>query len=428
MAADTLAEDRPAAGVSDGALIAATAAQVGTPFWLYDAARIEAQIERLRGFDAIRYAQKANSNLHVLRVMRRNGVKVDAVSNGEISRALAAGYEPGGDDIVFTADLFDRSTLERVVALNIPVNCGSPDMIDQIAAVSPGHRIWLRVNPGFGHGHSNKTNTGGPFSKHGIWHEELPALAPRIKAAGLDLVGLHMHIGSGVDYGHLERVGDAMIDAYRALGLPVRAVSAGGGLSVPYRDGGAEIDTEAYIENWNSARLAIQQHQNMPVEMEIEPGRFLVAAAGCLVAEVRAVKRVADRHFVMVDAGFNDLARPSMYGSYHRIGFVDAEGKPVTGDTHPVAVAGPLCESGDVFTQGEGGVVEFRDLPLPRVGDFCVFADAGAYGSAMSSNYNSRPLIPEVMVDGGEVRMARRRQSMEELLSLEDGEPVSLLL
>lgn len=428
MAADTLAEDRPAAGLSDGALIVATAAQVGTPFWLYDAARIEAQIARLRGFDAIRYAQKANSNLHVLRIMRRNGVKVDAVSNGEISRALAAGYEAGGDDLVFTADLFDRSTLERVVALNIPVNCGSPDMIDQIASASPGHRIWLRVNPGFGHGHSNKTNTGGPFSKHGIWHEELSALAPRIKAAGLDLVGLHMHIGSGVDYGHLERVGDAMIDAYRALGMPVRAVSAGGGLSVPYRDGGAEIDTESYVENWNSARLAIQQHQNMPVEMEIEPGRFLVAAAGCLVAEVRAVKRVAERYFVMVDAGFNDLARPSMYGSYHRIGFVDAEGQPVTGETHSLAVAGPLCESGDVFTQGEGGVVEFRDLPLPRVGDFCVFADAGAYGAAMSSNYNSRPLIPEVVLDGGEVRLARRRQSMEELLSLEDGEPVSLTL
>lgn len=428
MAADTLAEDRPAAGLSDGALIVATAAQVGTPFWLYDAARIEAQIARLRGFDAIRYAQKANSNLQILRIMRRNGVKVDAVSNGEISRALAAGYEAGGDDLVFTADLFDRSTLERVVALNIPVNCGSPDMIDQIASASPGHRIWLRVNPGFGHGHSNKTNTGGPFSKHGIWHEELSALAPRIKAAGLDLVGLHMHIGSGVDYGHLERVGDAMIDAYRALGMPVRAVSAGGGLSVPYRDGGAEIDTESYVENWNSARLAIRQHQSMPVEMEIEPGRFLVAAAGCLVAEVRAVKRVAERYFVMVDAGFNDLARPSMYGSYHRIGFVDAEGQPVTGETHSLAVAGPLCESGDVFTQGEGGVVEFRDLPLPRVGDFCVFADAGAYGAAMSSNYNSRPLIPEVVLDGGEVRLARRRQSMEELLSLEDGEPVSLTL
>lgn len=426
MAVETETADRLGTGEQDGALITALAAKVGTPFWLYDGNRIERQIERLRGFDTIRYAQKANSNLELLRIMRRNGVKIDAVSNGEITRALAAGYEAGSDDLVFTADIFDRPTLERVAELGIPVNCGSPDMIDQIAAVSPGHRIWLRINPGFGHGHSNKTNTGGPFSKHGIWHEELPELAPRITAAGLDLVGLHMHIGSGVDYGHLERVGDAMIEAYRALGLPVRAVSAGGGLSVPYRDGGKEIDTAHYIEKWDSARLAIQQHQSAPVEMEIEPGRFLVAAAGCLVAEVRAVKRVAERYFVVVDAGFNDLARPAMYGSYHRIGFVDAAGAPVTGDSHPVAVAGPLCESGDVFTQGEGGVVEFRDMPLPKVGDFCVFADAGAYGAAMSSNYNSRPLIPEVVIDGGEVRLARRRQTMDDLLSLEARESLSL--
>lgn len=426
MAAASDTSTRLGAGERDGALITALAAKVGTPFWLYDAARIESQIARLRGFDTIRYAQKASSNLDLLRVMRRNGVKIDAVSNGEITRALAAGYEAGGDEIVFTADIFDRPTLQRVAELGIPVNCGSPDMIDQIAAVSPGHRIWLRINPGFGHGHSNKTNTGGPFSKHGIWHEELPELGPRIKAAGLELVGLHMHIGSGVDYGHLERVGDAMIEAYRALGMPVQAVSAGGGLSVPYRDGGSEIDTDHYVKQWDSARLAIQQHQGSPVQMEIEPGRFLVAAAGCLVAEVRAVKKVAERYFVVVDAGFNDLARPAMYGSYHRMGFVDASGAPVSGAAHPVAVAGPLCESGDVFTQGDGGVVEFRDMPLPSVGDFCVFADAGAYGAAMSSNYNSRPLIPEVMIDGGEVRLARRRQTMDELLALEAGEALSL--
>ena len=418
--------DRLGTGPKDGALITALAAKVGTPFWLYDAARIEGQIARLRGFDTIRYAQKANSNLDLLRIMRRNGVKVDAVSNGEITRALAAGYQAGGDEIVFTADIFDRPTLQRVAELGIPVNCGSPDMIDQIATVSPGHKIWMRINPGFGHGHSNKTNTGGPFSKHGIWHEELPALGDRIKAAGLDLVGLHMHIGSGVDYGHLEKVGDAMIEAYRQLGMPIRAVSAGGGLSVPYRDGGSEIDTDHYVKQWDSARLAIQQHQGSPIEMEIEPGRFLVAAGGCLVAEVRAVKKVAERYFVVVDAGFNDLARPAMYGSYHRMGFVDGTGTPVAGKPHPVAVAGPLCESGDVFTQSEGGVVEFRDMPLPSVGDFCVFADAGAYGAAMSSNYNSRPLIPEVVVDGGAVRLARRRQTMEELLALETGEDLAL--
>lgn len=418
-----MASDGDRGGTRDGALIGRLAERIGTPFWLYDAARIEQQIGRLGGFDAVRYAQKASSNLELLRVMRRNGVKIDAVSLGEIERALAAGYQAArdGDEIVFTADIFDRPTLARVVELGIPVNCGSPDMIDQIAAVSPGHRIWLRINPGFGHGHSNKTNTGGPSSKHGIWHADLPDLAPRIQAAGLDLVGLHMHIGSGVDYEHLERVGDAMVDAYRSLGLPIRAISAGGGLSIPYRAGGAEIDTGHYVEKWEAARRSIQQFQGSPVHLEIEPGRFLVAAAGCLVAEVRAVKRVAERYFVIVDAGFNDLVRPAMYGSYHRIKFVSGDGSPVVGAEAPVAVAGPLCEAGDVFTQGDAGVVEFRDLPLPTVGDFCVMEDAGAYGAAMSSNYNSRPLIPEVVLDGNRIRLARRRQTVAELLALEEG-------
>jgi diaminopimelate decarboxylase len=395
-----------ASNAEHGDLIVQLAGAVGTPFWVYDAARVEAQIARLRGFDVIRYAQKANSNLELLRVMRRNGVLVDAVSLGEIERAQAAGYRAGPgaedaehDEIVFTADIIDRPTLAKVVELNIPVNCGSPDMVDQIAAASPGHRIW---------------------------HEDLPDLASRIRASGLDLVGLHMHIGSGVDYEHLERVGDAMVDAYRALGLPIRAISAGGGLSVPYRDGAQEIDADHYTGTWEAARRTIQQSQGAPVSLEIEPGRFLTAAAGSLVAEIRAVKRVADRHFVIVDAGFNDLARPAMYGSYHRIAFLRADGTPVTGQTADVAVAGPLCESGDVFTQGEAGVVQFRSMPLPAVGDLCVFADAGAYGAAMSSNYNSRPLIPEVVVDRGVARLARRRQTMADLLALEEGADLAL--
>ncbi len=402
-------------------LLPGLAAKVGTPFWLYDAAAIERQIAQLRAFDVIRYAQKANNNLEVLRVMRRNGVLVDAVSLGELERALAAGYrtEADGEEIVVTADILDRPTLKRVAELGVPVNCGSPDMIDQIGAASPGHRVWLRVNPGFGHGHSQKTNTGGPSSKHGIWHEDLPGLRQRIADSGVEVVGLHMHIGSGVDYGHLERVGDAMVESYRSLGVPVRAVSSGGGLSVPYHPGDAEIDAEHYFRLWDDARNTIQQFQGSPVKVEIEPGRFLMAAAGCLVAEVRAVKRVADRHFVLIDAGFNDLLRPAMYGSFHRIDFLRSDGEAVTGEPVPVAVAGPLCESGDVFTQAEGGVVQFRDMPLPAVGDYCVFRDAGAYGAAMSSNYNARPLIPEVMLDGDRVKLVRRRQTIEELLALE---------
>lgn len=412
--------------ITDGR-VAELAATVPTPFWIYDAQAIERQVERLRAFDVIRYAQKANSNLAVLRIMRRNGVLVDAVSNGEITRAAAAGYDLGAadDQVVFTADILDRETLDRVVADRVPVNCGSPDMIDQIGQARPGHPVWLRINPGFGSGHSAKTNTGGPASKHGIWHENLADAMALIDRHGLDLAGVHMHIGSGVDYAHLENVCTAMIDTVRQVGRPIRAISAGGGLSVPYDDDGSEVDTAHYFQLWDTARQAVSEICGQRVKLEIEPGRFLVAGAGKLVAEVRAVKPVADKFYTLVDAGFNELMRPAMYGAHHDIGFVDRQGDRRGNDPVAMAVGGPLCESGDIFTQADGGLVQFRTLPRPHVGDLAVFEDAGAYGATMSSNYNSRPLAAEIMIDKGQTTLIRRRQTVAELLALEEGAPLT---
>ena len=406
--------------------LAALALLHGTPLWVYDAFTIERQIAALRQFDVIRFAQKASSNTHILRLMRHLGVMVDAVSLGEIERALAAGFAPGVTDghaeIVFTADLLDRATLSRVAELGVAVNCGSIDMLDQLGAVSPGHPVWLRINPGFGHGHSNKTNTGGEHSKHGIWHTDLPLACARLRANGLHLMGLHMHIGSGVDYCHLQQVCGAMVAlaaSVQALGLDVQAISAGGGLSIPYQAGEPQIDTAHYFALWDAARLQIAALLGHPVTLELEPGRYLVAESGVLVSEVRAIKQMGSRQFVMVDAGFSDLMRPCMYGSFHGMTLIHADGQPVTGALQDSVVGGPLCESGDVFTQGEGGVVLTRPLPAAQVGDWLVLHDTGAYGASMSSNYNSRPLIPEVLIEDGQPRLIRRRQTMAELLALE---------
>lgn len=409
-------------------MVSGLAAKMPTPFWVYDAQAIERQIDHLRAFDVIRYAQKANSNLAVLQVMRRNGVLVDAVSNGEISRALAAGYPLGAtdDQVVFTADILDRETLARVVADNVPVNCGSPDMLAQIGQAKPGHKVWLRINPGFGSGHSAKTNTGGPASKHGIWHENLAESLTLIDRYELDLLGLHMHIGSGVDYSHLENVCASMIDTVRQLARPISAISAGGGLSVPYTDDGSVVDTAHYFDLWDKARNAVSEICGRRVKLEIEPGRFLVAGAGKLVAEVRAVKPVADNFYTLVDAGFNELMRPAMYGAHHDIGFVDRGGIRRQGNPVDMAVGGPLCESGDIFTQADGGLVQFRSLPKPQVGDLAIFEDTGAYGATMSSNYNSRPLAAEFMIDHGQTSLIRRRQTVAELLALEKAEPFLL--
>lgn len=395
-------------------------ARYGTPLWVYDAAVIRQRIQALKSFDTIRYAQKACSNTHILRLMREEGVVVDSVSPGEIDRALRAGYSSGGEhpEIVFTADLIEPSTIAKVIEHHIPVNAGSIDMLHQLGAVAPGHPVWLRINPGFGHGHHNKVNTGGESSKHGIWHKDLPLAMEAIRKYGLRLVGLHMHIGSGVDYEHLERVSHTMVALVKSAGHDIEAISTGGGLSVNYRDTDPVVDTANYFGVWDAARREIEAFLGHPVGLEIEPGRYLMAEAGLLLARVMATKAMGRNHFVLVDAGFNDLMRPAMYGSYHAISVVPLDG----GVRNPrkTLVAGPLCESGDVFTQEEGGVVSPRLMPAAEVGDLVVFHDTGAYGAAMSSNYNSRPLAAEVLLDGDSERLIRRRQTIEDLMSLEE--------
>ncbi|MCW5238840.1 diaminopimelate decarboxylase [Verminephrobacter eiseniae] len=395
-----------------------------TPLWVYDAATIAERIARLARFDTIRFAQKACSNIHILALMRAQGVLVDAVSRGEILRALAAGYQTGAQpaQIVFTADLFDAATLACVIEHRVPVNAGSMDMLHQLGPRSPGHPVWLRINPGFGHGHSHKTNTGGEHSKHGIWHTDLPAALAAIRQHGLDLVGLHMHIGSGVDYRHLAQVCDAMVAlvrGVRAAGHDLRAMSTGGGLSVPYRSGDPVVDTAHYHGLWEAARQQAQAIIGHPLTLEIEPGRYLVAESGVLLAAVCATKKVGGNHFVLLDAGFNELLRPSMYGSYHAMSLLRRDGASAAG--RPTVVAGPLCEAGDVFTQSGDGLVLPRDLPPAEVGDLLLIHDTGAYGATMSSNYNTRPLSAEALVEGAQARLIRRRQTVDELLALELG-------
>lgn len=391
----------------------------GTPLWVYDAAIIRKNIANLGKFDVVRFAQKACSNTYILRLMRGAGVVVDAVSKGEIERAFVTGYT--ADDIVFTADVMDRETLAFIVTHNITVNAGSIDMLTQLGEIHAGHHpVWLRINPGFGHGHSNKTNTGGETSKHGIWHTDIARALAAVKKHGLHLAGIHMHIGSGVDYTHLSAVCDAMVDIILRYKIDVPAISAGGGLSVPYQASESAIDTDHYFTLWDAARIKIAKHLGHDVTLEIEPGRYLVAESGILITEIRAVKDMGSLHYILCDAGFTELVRPVLYGSYHEMRIVDAKGISRGGTKIPTVVAGPLCESGDVFTQTEGGVLTTRDLPPAQVGDFLVIKNTGAYGASMSSNYNSRPYCPEVLVDGEVVTLIRRRQTMAELLALEE--------
>jgi len=391
--------------------------QFGTPCYLYDAAKIRERIADLRAFDVIRYAQKACSNLAILDLVRRSGVLVDAVSAGEVRRALAAGYPAHGDPppIVYTADIFDAESLDLVTRLGIHANVGSPDMIDQLAARAPGSHITLRINPGFGHGHSQKTNTGGPQSKHGIWHAELGECLRRADRGGLRVTGLHMHIGSGTDMEHLAQVCGAMEHAAADAGSSLTAISAGGGLPIPYREGETYVDLAAYFGLWDATRRRLEDKLGRRLRLEIEPGRYLVAESGYLLTRIAAVKQMGENTFYLVDAGFNNLARPILYGAYHPMSIVPLDATPRA--EQPVVVGGPLCESGDIFTQDAGGVVSARRLPAAKVGELLVIECAGAYGFGMGSNYNSKPLAAEALVDGGRAELIRRRQTFDDLVA-----------
>jgi diaminopimelate decarboxylase len=395
----------------------------GTPTFVYEAEVIVRQIEKLRQFDVIRYAQKANSNLAVLDLMRRHGVVVDAVSVGEVYRARRAGYEysaPANETapIVYTADIFDRETLDLVDREKIHPNLGSPDMISQFGERCPGRSITLRINPGFGHGHSQKTNTGGSSSKHGIWHTQVDECLALAKRYNLAVTGLHMHIGSGTDFEHLAQVCAAMEKVAVRVGSQLQTVSVGGGLPTPYRDEDREIDIDRYFKLWDASRKRLEASVGHSLTLEIEPGRYPVAECGFLIAEIRAIKDMGENKFYLLDAGFNNLARPILYGAYHPMA-IAFRNPPEKVQYQDVVVGGPLCESGDIFTQADGGTVLKRSLPVATVGDYLVIGCAGAYGFVMGSNYNSKTMAAEVLIEDRIDHLVRRREPVEDLCRLE---------
>jgi diaminopimelate decarboxylase len=382
----------------------------------------------------VRYAMKANSARAVLKIVREAGLWIDAVSGNEVLRAARAGFPLGGNPpvIMLTSDVYRDNALEVVLRHGVMPNVGSPGQIAQLAAAGYRGPIAMRTNPGFGHGHVQACDTGGPSSKHGIWYED-PILADARKmagAAGLKIVALHAHIGTGPDPREFDRNARKLVDFFASI-LPsfpdVDAVNFGGGIPHPYRPG-----REPYDLAWLRPVLldAVERFaavRGRPVRVEIEPGRYPVAGMGLLVARVHDVKTTRDNEkgkghrFVMVDAGFCDLVRPAMYGAYHHISVV---GKGAGRTPELLVVAGPLCESGDVFTRDEHELLDPRPLPLPETGDLLVLHDAGAYGTAMSSNYVSQGRVPIVLWDKGTPTLIARRETVEDLVRTECEEPL----
>jgi diaminopimelate decarboxylase len=227
---------------------------------------------------------------------------------------------------------------------------------------------------------------------------------------------LHMHIGSGTDLEHLQQVCAALDNTAREVGRTLTTISCGGGLPVPYRADQTYVDLNTYFQLWDVARKRLEDHFGHKLSLEIEPGRYLVAESGYLVSEIRAIKQMGNNTFYLLDAGFNNLARPILYGAYHPMAVVSANGKLSTGPEQDVIVGGPLCESGDIFTQTDGGFVCSRKLPAAQIGDYLVLEVAGAYGFVMSSTYNGKPLAAEALIKAGQAHQIRARTTFDDLV------------
>lgn len=402
--------------VCDGVSLTQIAEQHGTPVYVYSAALLR---ERYRALDeafagyphAIHYALKANSTLALARLLRGLGASADANSVWEIEVAKRAGFDAA--DIVFTGVGKTAAELECAVALNVKaINVESAGELDRVEAIAARlgrtARVAVRVNPDIDAKSHPHISTGLRINKFGVPLDEARALLASVAGRrSLKLAGVHVHVGSQVTT--LEPLRGAAAFAAslsRELidrGLALDYVDLGGGLGVSY-DGSPVPTPRAYVE------ALVAEVRSIGLPIVLEPGRAMIAPAGALVARVVDIKpRTAESDFVVIDAGMTELLRPAMYGAYHSIEPLS----PASGGTRHYEIVGPVCESSDVVGRD-------RMLPALAVGDLVVIGDAGAYGSAMASNYNRRPLPAEVLVEDGSYRVIRRRQTVDDMIRLEE--------
>ncbi|MET4806992.1 diaminopimelate decarboxylase [Limibacillus sp. MBR-115] len=399
---------------AEGVPIDRIAEQVGTPFYLYSSSAMEAAYQRftaaLAGLNAkVFYAMKANSNQAVVRSFAEWGAGSDVVSEGELRRALAAGVP--GNRIVFAG--VGKTQREMAFALEAGIlqfNVESLPELEQLnqVALSMGRTapVALRVNPNVDAQTHTKIATGRKADKFGIDLDHARTLYRDAQAMkGIAVEGLAVHIGSQLT--RMEPFRDAFqrtADFYRemqAAGVPLLRLDLGGGLGVPYHHDQAP-DLQRYAE------IVKETTAGLGAELAFEPGRYLVASAGLLVTRVVFVKEERGRRFIIVDGAMNDLIRPTLYEAWHNI--IPLRQADSGAELTPCDVVGPVCESGDFFAKE-------RDLPPLKSGDLLALCDAGAYGSAMASNYNSRPLVPEVMVRGDEMAVVRPRQDYATMIA-----------
>lgn len=395
----------------------ALAEEIGTPFYCYSSATLERHYNVMRDAFAgtdhmICYAMKANSNQAVIRTMAELGAGMDVVSEGELRRALAAGVP--ARKIVFSG--VGKTAREMALALREGIACFNVESEPELELLSEvakrvGQRaaVSIRVNPDVDAKTHHKISTGKAEDKFGISYKrarEVYARAASLPA--IDVAGIDMHIGSQITelepFAKAFKLMGELTEELRGDGHNIRHLDLGGGLGVPYR---GTNDVPPHPDEYAAMVKATLGHLNL--KYVLEPGRMIVGNAGVLVSRVIYVKDGTEKHFVIQDAAMNDLIRPTLYDAYHEIVPV---AEPAGGDSMMADVVGPVCESGDYLAKG-------RRLPRVEPGDLLATMTAGAYGAVQAGSYNTRPLVPEVLVKGGKWALVRPRQSYEELIGMD---------
>jgi diaminopimelate decarboxylase len=389
------------------------AERFGTPLYIYDLEVIERRYSEIlssipyKDLEVL-YSCKANSNPEILRLLKRFGSGLDAVSPFEVLLGLRIGFER--DKILFTGVSVSDDEMRLVRGdLGVMINIDSISQLRRYGKLFPGTEVSIRINPGFGAGHHSYTMTGGP-TKFGIPLDQLARVWDIAREYRLRVVGLHSHIGSGItDVEPYIKSLEILLDIAKSL-RDVEFIDIGGGFGIPYRRGERAIDL-GELGKRVSGMLEEFERKYYHVRLRIEPGRYIVASSGILLARVVDIKEVSDvdgvRIYIGLDTGMNHLIRPALYGAHHEVIPASKANKP---QEVVATLVGNICESGDVIA---------INASLPRLveGDVIAIMDAGAYGYSMSSNYNLRPRPAEVVVYGDSVRLARKRESFEDLIS-----------
>ncbi|WP_339856834.1 MULTISPECIES: diaminopimelate decarboxylase [Roseovarius] len=396
--------------------VAEIAAAVGTPFYVYSTATLERHFrlfdEALEGIDhLVCYAMKAASNQAILKTLARLGAGMDVVSGGEYARAIAAGVP--GDRIVFsgvgkTRDEMRAALTGGIRQFNVesePEMAALNDVALELGTRAP---ITVRVNPDVDAKTHAKIATGKSENKFGIpIARARDVYAQAAAMPGLEVIGIDVHIGSQLTdlepFRLAYRKVAELTETLRAEGHDIRRLDLGGGLGIPYARG-----NEAPPLPVEYGKMIKEELGHLGCEIEIEPGRLVAGNAGLMVSRVIYVKSGEDREFLILDGAMNDLIRPAMYDAHHDI--VPVIEPQAGAEQRPYDVVGPVCESGDTFAKG-------RNLPVLNAGDLVAFRSAGAYGAVMSSEYNTRPLIPEVLVHGHQFAVIRARPSFDEMIN-----------